>query len=106
MLLNMRWWFQNSVPATHSRVLRHHVQDRRDQGGGRRLWGLRETHHDLCGQWIHKPQQNCPLAPRDCYAESNYVVSKNAQNYLGSNCDLLVSYIQRGENFIHIMPLL
>ena len=40
---------------------------------------------------------------RDCCAESNYVGSKNVQNYLGSNYDLILSRIE-SENFIHIIP--
>ena len=39
---------------------------------------------------------------RDCCAESNYVGSENVQSYQRSNCDLILSRIERGENVIKL----
>ena len=41
----------------------------------------------------------------DCWTESNYAGSKNVQNFLGSNFDLIVARIERSANFIHFIPL-
>ena len=39
---------------------------------------------------------------RECGVESNYVGSKSLQNYVGSNCVLILSTVERSEYFITI----